>query len=152
MSGIVILNVMRWARGFLRAWLVLSAVWIGLLVYDWEPKTYSWLWHAPQFTITLPSGHATTFDTSRTHEETVAQVTEELRAEARRSNTSETPESISEKRDRLLTAIDSRYETPGDRARKAWSVTLVPPLFLLVMGLAVAWIASSFRASPTLSN
>jgi hypothetical protein len=45
-----------WGRGFFRAWLVLSAIWIGLAVYIAKPLTFSWLWKAPKYEITSVQG------------------------------------------------------------------------------------------------
>ena len=133
---------------FFRAWLVLSAVWIGLLVYYWEPKTYSWLWHAPLFKVETPSGHIMTLDTSKTHEELAAQVTEVVRAEYERNGRlAETLSSISENRDQILTKIDAEYKKAGEQAKTAWFSTLVPPILLLGLGLAVVWIFRGFRPS-----
>ena len=141
---------MKWGRGFFRAWLVLSAIWIGFSVFVNEPKTYPWLWHAPQYEITSPSGHKTTFDTSKSHEEIVAEVTRELQDEAAR--TPPPPpgfrielNDLSVKRDQLLNAINSMYETPGEKAQRVWQATFIPPIALLGIGLCIAWIGRGFK-------
>jgi hypothetical protein len=42
---------MRWGRGFFRAWLVLSVLWIGACIYGSKLETYSWLLKAPMYTV-----------------------------------------------------------------------------------------------------
>jgi hypothetical protein len=56
------------------------------------------------------------------------------------------PESLSKKRDELLAFIDLERETAGEQARRAWLATFAPPLGLLGVGLALAWILRGFRA------
>lgn len=147
---------MTWGRGFFRFWLFLSAIWIGLSVYITQPKTYSWLWHAPQFEVKFASGHVTTFDTSKSYQELAADVTKELQREAERLGTPQAAPgggmfddlvrgANEAKRDQLLTDIHSRYETPGEQAKRAWLVTFIPPLALLGLGLSTAWILRGFR-------
>src|SRR5262245_48718942 len=78
-------KVMTWSRGFFRIWLVLSVVWIGLSVYFAKPKTYFRLWQGAEYEIEFPSGHRTTFDTSKSRRELAADITEEWRREAMRN-------------------------------------------------------------------
>ena len=141
---------MKWGRGFFRAWLVLSAIWIGFSVFVNEPKTYPWLWHAPQYDIKFSSGHTVTFDTSRSHEEIVADVTRELQNEAARippppPGFTIDSNDLSVKRNQLLNDINSMYETPGEKAERVWKATFFPPLVLLGLGLCVAWIGRGFK-------
>jgi hypothetical protein len=89
-----------------------------------------------------------TLDTSKTHEELAAQVTEVVRAEYERNGRlAETLSSISENRDQILTKIDAEYKKAGEQAKTAWLSTLIPPILLLGLGLAVAWIFRGFRPS-----
>ena len=61
---------MTWGRGFFRFWLFpLGNLDWFIEVYITEPKTYSWLWHAPQFEVKFASGHVTTFDTSKSYQQ-----------------------------------------------------------------------------------
>lgn len=163
---------MTWRKGFFRAWVVLSVMWIGFSVFVNDPKTYPWLWHAPQYEIKFPSGHTATFDTSKSHEEIFADVTRELQDEAARIPPAAAPPAafdpdaylksgaapspppgftiepndLSVKRDQFLSAINSMYETPGEKAQRVWQATFVPPLALLGLGLCIAWIGRGFRA------
>jgi hypothetical protein len=129
---------MRWGRGFFRVWLVLSLLWICPSVYGFKPATYSWLLKAPVYTVSIGNnGRQVTLDTSRRRDELASDLFEALKLEAKASKLSDT--------DDILTAIDSKYATAGDKAREAWLVTVIPPLALLVLGLAIAWILRGFR-------
>jgi hypothetical protein len=127
-------------------------MWIGLIASLEGPKTYSWLWRAPQYDIEFASGHQTTFDTSKSHENLAADVTTEWQREAERLKArdpraaNEILQSISTKRDELMTGLNSRYETAGEKAKRIWLASFVPPIALLGLGLCIAWIAQGFRA------
>ena len=58
---------MNWGRGFFRAWLVISAFWVGLAIYFEGPDTYNmhWLWRGPKIAYTTPSGFSGEFPLSR---------------------------------------------------------------------------------------
>jgi hypothetical protein len=127
---------MSWGRGFLRAWLVLSAIWIGLAVYIAKPLTFSWLWKAPKYEIAFTTGNKVTIDTAQSHNDLVAALTEAMKREG---------VDLSE-RDEILAGINSRYETAGEQAERAWLATFIPPLVLLGLGLALTWIFRGFRA------
>lgn len=150
---------MTWGRGFFRAWLVLSAIWIGLSVYINEPKSYASLWRGPLFDFATPSGRAVTLDGSKSREELAADITEELRREAGKAAglppgfvLEQTPKSLSEKRDELLAFIDAKRENASEEAKRAWLVTFIPPFGLLGLGLSIAWILRGFRARKSTST
>jgi hypothetical protein len=50
-------------------------------------------------------------------------------------------------RDEILKSVNLKYSTLGDQAQEAWLITLIPPVGLLILGLAVAWITRSFRSA-----
>jgi len=130
---------MSWGRGFFRAWLVLSAIWIGLAVYIAKPLTFSWLWKAPKYEITSVKGNKVTLDSAQSHNDLVAALTEFMKRDG---------VDISE-RDQILTGINSRYETAGEQAERAWLATFIPPLVVLGLGLALTWILRGFRKRDT---
>ncbi len=136
---------MTWGRGFFRAWLVLLAIWIGLSVYFNEPKTYTWLWHAPKVDFESPSGQKMTADASKSNKELAAEVAEWLRREDGLPAGFVLDETPSKALDELLAVIVSARKTTSEQATQAWLVTFVPPLALLVIGLALAWILRGFR-------
>jgi hypothetical protein len=154
----------RWGRGFFRFWLVLSAVWIGLVVYSVGPKSYQlqWLWRAPIFEIKSPSGYVSELDLSKSQAELAAAITLELQREAERQRSLSdteleklgkplplgfwiTPELIPKRRDEILTGINSKYQTEREQAENYWLLTVIPPLGLLGLGLCIAWILRGFR-------
>jgi hypothetical protein len=49
-------------------------------------------------------------------------------------------------RDEILAGINSRYETAGEQAERVWLATFVPPVALLGIGLAIAWVLRGFRS------
>jgi hypothetical protein len=132
---------MSWGRGFFRAWVVVSAVWIGFAVLIAGPKTYLWLWKAPIYEIELKSGQRMMLDTSLSHSDLLATLAAELKQEGLGPGQSLDPTT----RDEILTSIDSRYETAGDQARRAWLVTALPPLGLLAFGLCIGWVFRGFK-------
>src|SRR5208282_6053271 len=151
--------MMTWGRGFFRAWLVLSAIWIGLFMYFYEPKTYAWAWRAHLVDFDTPSGRQVTFDTSKSHQELTADVTKELLREAKLPSDfvalspeeihklpddklleyvkqeREANNAISQDRDKILAIINST----GEETKRAWQITFIPPLVLLALGLSIAW-------------
>jgi hypothetical protein len=157
----------RWGRGFFRLWLVLSAVWIGLVVYSVGPKSYKlqWLWRAPVIEIETPSGRVASFDLSKGQAELAAAITLEL--QQRQSDLQSlsdaelqklgrqlppgfvldqpAPELLSKQRDEILNAINSGYQTEKEQAEYYWLFTAIPPLVLLGVGLSIAWILRGFR-------
>ncbi|KJC42256.1 hypothetical protein [Bradyrhizobium sp. LTSP857] len=135
---------MSWGRGFFRVWLVLSGLWIGPCIYGFKPATYSWLWKGSVYAVSLGNnGRQVTLDTSRSRSELVSDLFDALKLEAQATKLK--PPVLSDT-DEILAAIDSKYTTDGDKAREAWLVTLVPPLSLLGLGLAIAWILRGFRS------
>src|SRR6266550_5732458 len=116
---------MRLSRGFFRIWLVLSAIWIGLWVYFATPKTYSWLWRAPRYEVEFGSGHQTTFDTSKSHEELVADINEEVTREAERLR--RVGQALPDKAnpEELLKYITSRNEQLRSESKYVWLVTII---------------------------
>jgi hypothetical protein len=92
-----------WGRGFFRAWLILSAIWIGLAVYIAKPLTYSWLWKAPKYEITTVKGNKITLDSAQSHNDLVAALTEFMKRDG---------VDLSE-RDQILMGINSRYGRAG---------------------------------------
>jgi len=138
---------MSWSRGFFRAWIVLSAVWIGLAVLMSKPETYALLWKAPKYEIEFGSGQKITLDTSMTHKALAGFLDNEVKQEAARSGKNVDATT----REDILKSINSRYGTAGDQAWQAWLITLMPPIALLILGACIAWIFRGFRRAETAS-
>jgi hypothetical protein len=88
------------------------------------------------------NGRQVTLDTSRSHNEIASDLFEALKRE---SEATKLKRPVLSDTDEILAAINSEYSTAGDKTREAWLVTLVPPLVLLGLGLAIAWILRDFR-------
>jgi hypothetical protein len=126
---------MRWGQGFFRLWLVLSLLWIGSCVFVYSPVTYSWLLKGREYNVSFnKSGHSVTLDTSRSRDERALVLRDALKLEA------DPPDA-----DKILAKIDTMWATDGDKAREAWLITFIPPLALLGLGFAMAWIIRGFR-------
>jgi hypothetical protein len=143
---------MRWGRGFFRAWIFISAIWIAFSVMAlFGPDTYrlSWLWHGPRITYSTPTGSVAEFDPSKSDAQLTEDVTATLKIEANKySNTVErqaASDLLSQDRARILASIKATYEERKGDAWKAWQVTLIPPIALLAFGLCIAWIFRGFR-------
>jgi hypothetical protein len=118
---------LRWGRGFFRAWVVLSAIWIGSSVYIQEPRTYRMPSRA---TLTAPSGSKIEIDLSKGQAQLSNDVSELLKSEANRlkitdSNAAdEQMQSLSEDRDRVLKMIAAEYEKQRQKVWTAYFITL----------------------------
>jgi hypothetical protein len=143
---------MKWSRGFFRAWLVLSAIWIAYAVYSFEPVNYRlpWLWQGPRVTISSPSTSAYTFNPTKSRDELADDVTLALKIEANKLSPDDRQaryQSLSRDTNDILAAIMKSYEERRDQAWDAWIFTVAPPFAMLVLGLCIAWIFRGFRAA-----
>jgi hypothetical protein len=132
---------MAWRRGFFRLWLVLSALWIGLVVYLNEPKTYTRFWKAV-YEVKSSDGRVRRFNLAGSRTELAADVTAWMQAQRPDINISE----LQKDRDELVTALKSLHQAELDGAKTAWLFTVLPPLALLGFGLCIFWITRGFRA------
>jgi hypothetical protein len=105
-----------------------------LAAYIAKPLIFSWLWKAPKYEIAFTTGNKVTIDTAQSHSDLVAALTEAMKRAG---------VDLSE-RDEILTGINSRYDTAGEQAERAWLATFIPPLVLLGLGFALAWIVRGF--------
>ena len=133
---------MAWRKGFFRIWVVLSVIWIGVAILIAKPQTYVWLWNAPKYEITLPTGSRIILDGSKSREEANEFLDDQIKHEA-----SNRPGAKIEPgtRDEVLNSIYGGYASPGERAREAWFAAVLPPIGLFIIGLAVGWIFTGFR-------
>ncbi|BBZ95229.1 hypothetical protein BRDID11004_38660 [Bradyrhizobium diazoefficiens] len=134
---------LRWGKGFFRAWIVLSILWVALAVLAFGPSTYAALWNAPKYEISFGSGQKITLDMSKSHGDLATALDDVIQREPNANlKTGPIPD-----RNEILDHFGARYSTPGDKAVTAWSVTWLPPVGLLMLGCAIAWVASGFRRS-----
>jgi hypothetical protein len=131
---------MAWGRGFVRLWLVLSALWIGLVVYLSEPKTYTRFWRAI-YEVKHPNGRVIEFDLTKSQTDLAADLTAFMQAQRPDMNMVE----LQKDRDQILRALKSEHQVQMDKAKTAWLLTVLPPFALLGFGLCIFWIARGFR-------
>ena len=132
---------LTWGRGFFRAWVVLSVLWIGLAVYTNEPKTYSRLWRSV-YEVEGPDERRAEFNLSKSPTELGADLAAWL--QARRPDV-ESVELLKD-RDQLLAHLKATHQENTNKAASALRLTIVPPLALLGFGLCIFWIGRGFRA------
>jgi hypothetical protein len=131
---------MAWRRGFFRLWVVLSVLWIGLVVYLNEPKTYI-RFSNPVYEVKSSDGRVRRFNLAGSQTKLAADLTEWMQAERPDINISE----FENDRDELVTALKAEYQAEVDEAKTAWLFTVLPPLALLGFGLCILWIVRGFR-------
>jgi hypothetical protein len=145
---------MNWGRGFFRAWLVISAFWVGLAIYFEGPDTYNmhWLWRGPKIAYTTPSGFSGEFPLSRDRAALTKAAGQALQDEANRLRTTD-PQAADERlrllpseRDGWVNSLLTDYDQMMQPTRDAWLITLIPPSALLVMGVFLGWIFAGFQA------
>ena len=136
---------MQWGRGFFRAWIVISVLWVGLAVMIAKPETYRELWHKAKYEIATPSGQKFTLDTSMTRDHLVEILDSELQHEGARPGGPKVEPST---RDALLQKIDEGYRAQ-DQALRALLATIIPPAALLVLGITIGWVIRGFRRDKT---
>src|SRR5262249_183336 len=111
-------------------WVVLSALWIGLVVYLIGPKTYTTPWKAV-YEAKHQDGRVGEFDLTKRW----------MQAQRPDINISQ----LQKDSDELVTALKSAHKVELDKARGAWLLAVLPPLALLGFGLCIFWIARGFR-------
>ena len=132
---------MKWGRGFFRAWVVLTALWIGLTVYVQEPETYR-LWSSSVYEITDPDGHTGEFNLAKKSQtELAAEITAWIRTQRPDIDDAQRLKD----RDRILARLTAKHQVDRDEAAGALQLSIIPPLVLLALGLCIFWIARGFR-------
>ncbi|UGA42437.1 hypothetical protein HU230_0029650 [Bradyrhizobium quebecense] len=131
---------LRWGRGFFRAWIVISVLWIGLAVMIAKPEAYPALWHRTKYTVTSPTGQQITVDASMTRD----QLTQTLDAGIQQEKVRSGHKVEAGTREAILNHIDTMLEA-GDRALQVWLITIIPPVALLLLGIAIGWIIGGFQ-------
>jgi hypothetical protein len=129
-----------WGRGFFRAWIVVSVLWIGLAVINWTPEAYPALWHGAKYDMTSPTGQQFTLDASMRRDQVVQTLDSVLQQEEARSG-HKVELGI---RDAILNHIDTEERTRG-QALQVWLFTIIPPVVLLLLGIAIGWVIGGFR-------
>jgi hypothetical protein len=131
---------MNWRRGFLRIWIVASAVWIFGVVYIAGIDRLKPLMnpHA-KFQVELTDGSVHTFDTGIPLNDLQAKVALAF------TRLGMKPADVAKSQKEL---IDELYKRNHERQSNSQIVLVLvagPPLILLITGLLVGWIARGFR-------
>jgi hypothetical protein len=106
-----------------------------------KPETYPLLWHGAKWDFGTPTGHQFTLDASMPREQLEQTLDSELRKEEARSGHKLEPSGI---REILLNRVDER-ERARDQAPQTWLITILPPIALLLLGIAIGWVIGGFR-------
>src|SRR6266403_1209515 len=144
---------MTWSTGFFRLWIVLTAVWLVATFAAMGKDEFKGLW-APKAALevvykgdvkdTLDSGaHDPEFLRRQIIEgvkrgAALLQRTDPAEAKTQTDQANSTA-------DELLKVLADENHGRADRLYKGLGILLVPPVTLLIFGIAIAWIAAGFR-------
>lgn len=136
-------------RGFFRAWIVISALWVGVAVMVGKPEAYPALWHGGKYYIGTASGQQYMLDASMRRDQLMQTLDSRLQQEETRLREYDAAHPKSRHkiesgiiRDAILNHIDTGERTRRDQALEVWLITIIPPLLL---GIAVGWAVGGFR-------
>jgi hypothetical protein len=146
---------MAWSRGFFRLWIVLTLIWIGAIWISTGTEEFKGLW-APnvKLDVEYKGGVRDTLDGSRPQEylrqQILTGVTEGAKLLAQKGDPLEAKaqkEAANSTADELLKVTADEKAKRADRLHRALIPLIAPPASLLVIGIAIAWIAGGFRRS-----
>jgi hypothetical protein len=144
---------MTWANGFLRLWILLALLWGGAVVAKFGKDEFKGLWQ-PRVTIEVEfdGNNNEVLDSSRPRDELRRQIIGGMNkgaaARAQRGEAAAAKKQIEEANetaDKLLKVIDDESAKRANQLHRALAILLVPPIALLIFGVAIAWVASGFR-------
>jgi len=130
---------MSWGRGFFRAWLVLSALWIGAVVYLNGTETYTDLWKT-NYGVQDESGRTARFELTKSRTNLLLEISDMLRTMKPSISALE----LQSDSEALLNAMEKENQADFAKAKNAWLLTVVPPLALLIFGLCISWVLRGF--------
>jgi hypothetical protein len=132
--------------------MVISALWVGVAVMVAKPEAYSALWHGGKYYIGSVSGQQYTLDASMRRDQLMQTLDSRLQQEeARLREYDATHPKERHKiesgvtRDAILKHIDAGERTRRDQALQVWLITIIPPVALLLLGIAIGWVIGGFR-------
>lgn len=139
---------MSWRRGFFRLWLVLSVIYIVGAVYDHAPYTYQ---PAPVAISNLSDEDLKKLaqkNASASPQVTFDDLIPQNKPAVGHGLTDEEAAKLGAKPNPFA-QFDPK---PGDinwpYIKDSVPVIVIPPVFFLALGLAIAWIARGFRRAP----
>ena len=167
-KGVEVMATGRWGRGFLRAWILISGMWVTAIAgLAWEsfPKTAGALdmvagpdgRRIPAATVESkaaewekagnPENASKLREYAKTAQTVTVTVDEILAAAERAKAAGDAPAEmvLREKAEQITTDVRKRQ---NDALKQAGMTGLLPPLGLLILGVAVAWVLRGFRSAP----
>lgn len=145
---------MAWSRGFFRLWVVLTLIWMGAVVAGLGKDEFKGLWRPNvEIEVEYKSDVKDTLDSSRSTEDLRRQIIDGVRkgaAQLQRTDPAEAKKRLDEANtsaDELLKVMADENHKRADRLQRALVVLLAPPVALLILGMAIAWVAGGFRRS-----
>lgn len=144
---------MTWASGFLRLWILLALLWCGATVAMLGKDEFKGLWQPRvKIEVEFDGNNTEILDGSRPKDELRRQiiggVNKGAAARAQRGEAAaakKQTEEANQTADQLLKVIDDESAKRADQLSRALTILLVPPIGLLIFGVAIAWVASGFR-------
>lgn len=144
---------MTWASGFFRLWIVVSLLWWGAIVAMLGKDEFKGLWQPRvKLEVEYKGDNKFNLDGSLPREELRAQIIEGVKTGSailmQRGDIAEAKKQIgaaNSTADELLKVIDDESTKRADKLHRALSILLVPPITLLIFGVAIAWVARGFR-------
>jgi hypothetical protein len=127
--------------------MVISALWVGVAVMVAKPEAYSALWHGGKYYIGSVSGQQYTLDASMRRDQLMQTLDSRLQQEEARLREYDAthPKESGVTRDAILKHIDAGERTRRDQALQVWLITIIPPVALLLLGIAIGWVIGGFR-------
>ncbi|MET3302626.1 hypothetical protein [Bradyrhizobium diazoefficiens] len=145
---------MAWSKGFLRLWVVLSVAWMALVFSIKGKDEFKGLWQPDvQLHVEYKGVVSEVLDSSRRPEELRRQIIDGVNRGAlllQRTDPTDAKKQIdgaNQTADELLKVMAEENEKRAERTQAAVILLLTPPIVLLIIGVAIAWIASGFRKS-----
>jgi hypothetical protein len=143
---------MAWSKGFFRLWIVLTLVWIVAVAAGLGKDEFKGLWQpSSSIEVEYKGGIKDTLDSSRRPEDLRRQIVGGVSKGAillQKSDPAEARKQIdgaNGSADELLKILSDENEKRADRLHRALTILLTPPAALLIVGIAIAWVASGFR-------
>jgi hypothetical protein len=141
-----------WSKGFFRLWIVLTLIWIVAIAASLGKDEFKGFWQ-PNCSIEVEykGGIKETLDSSHRPEDLRRQIIEGVSKGAillQKTDPAEAKKQIdgaSGTADDLMKVMTDENQKRADRLYRGLILTIVPPLGLLIAGLAIAWVASGFR-------
>jgi hypothetical protein len=143
---------MAWSKGFFRLWLVLALLWMGAVLALLGNDEFKGLWKPKSaIEVEYKGGIKDVLDSSRRTEDLRRQIVEGVSKGAvllQKTDAAEATKQLDGANgtaDELLKLLADENEKRAGSLYRALAILLAPPAALLIVGIAIAWVASGFR-------